>query len=162
MLDVGDAKCLESLPEVRVLPAFAQQVHELEPARAMPGNEAPRGQLQIVTGAVFTIGDAIARIDSNTTGKTVGLRGGTIEITSVADGHRLVMRDVLWTNDLRVSGAVLSPGQGGEGAADVVVAGPDGMTGTLKVRWLEGTAKARARIHGTFGKAAVVAETPAP
>jgi len=161
-LDVGDTKCLESLPEVRVLPGFAQQVHELEPARAMPGNEAARAQLQIVTGAVLTIGDAIARIDSNTTGKTVGLRGGTIEITSGKDGHRLMLRDVLWANDLRVSGAVLSPGPGGEGTADVVVAGPDGVTGPLKVRWTEGTAKARAHIRGTFGKAAVVAETPAP
>lgn len=161
-LEVGDPKCLEALPEVRVLPAFARQVHELEPARPLQGNEAARGQLQIVTGAVLTVGDAIARIDSNSTGKAVGLRGGTIEIASGPEGHKLVLHEVLWTNDLRVSGTVLTPGQGGPGTADVTVAGPDGTNGTLKVHWMEGTAKARAQVHGLFGKVAVVAELAAP
>jgi pimeloyl-ACP methyl ester carboxylesterase len=161
-LDVGDTQCLQSVPEVRVLPAFAQQVHELEPARAMPGNEAVRAQLQIVTGAVFTVGDALARLGSNTTGKAVGLRGGTIDIALAPDGSRLTLHDVLWTNDLRVSGSVMSPGRSGNGVADVVVAGPDGMNGELKIRWTEGIARARAQVRGTFGKAAVVAETSAP
>jgi pimeloyl-ACP methyl ester carboxylesterase len=161
-LDVGDTQCLQSVPEVRVLPAFAQQVHELEPARAMPGNEAVRAQLQIVTGAVFTVGDALARLGSNTTGKAVGLRGGTIDIALAPDGSRLTLHDVLWTNDLRVSGSVMSPGRSGNGVADVVVAGPDGMSGELKIRWTEGIARARAQVRGTFGKAAVVAETSAP
>jgi hypothetical protein len=162
MLKVGDTQCLQSVPEVRVLPAFAQQVHELEPARAMPGNEAVRAQLQIVTGAVLTVGDAVARIGSNTTGKAVGLRGGTIDIASGADGSRLTLHDVLWTNDLRVSGSVVSPGRSGNGAADVVVAGPDGANGALRIRWTEGVVRARAQVRGTFGKAAVVAETSAP
>jgi pimeloyl-ACP methyl ester carboxylesterase len=161
-LDVGDTQCLQSVPEVRVLPAFAQQVHELEPARSMPGNEGVRAQLQIVTGAVFTVGDALARIGSNTAGKAVGLRGGTIDIASGADWSRLTLHDVLWTNDLRVSGSVVSPGRSGNGAADVVVAGPDGMNGELKIRWTEGIGRARAHVHGTLGKAAVVAETSAP
>jgi hypothetical protein len=161
-LDVGDTQCLQYVPEVRVLPAFAQQVHELEPARAMPGNEAIRAQLQMVTGAVFTVGDALARIGSNTTGRSVGLRGGTIDIASGADGTHLTLHEVLWTNDLRVSGSVMSPGRSGNGMADVVVAGPDGMSGVLKIRWTEGLPRARAQVHGTFGKAAVVAETSAP
>jgi pimeloyl-ACP methyl ester carboxylesterase len=161
-LEVGDTQCLQAVPEVRVLPAFAQQVHELEPARALPGNEAVRAQLQIVTGAVFTVGDALARIGSNTTGKGVGLRGGTIDIASGADASRLTLHDVLWTNDLRVSGSVVSPGRSGDGTADILVAGPDGMNGALKIRWSEGVARARAKVHGTFGKAAVVAETSAP
>jgi pimeloyl-ACP methyl ester carboxylesterase len=157
-LDVGDTKCLGSVPEVRVLPSFARQVHELEPARAMAGNEADREQLQIVTGTVLTVGDAIARLGSNTTGKAMGLRGGTIDIV----GSRLTLHGVLWTTDLRVSGTVTSPGRSGEGMADVVVAGPDGTNGALKVRWTEGTARARAQIHGSFARAVVVAETAAP
>jgi hypothetical protein len=161
-LEVGDTQCLQSVPEVRVLPAFAQQVHELEPARAMPGNEAVRAQLQTVTGAVFTVGDALARIGSNTTGKAVGLRGGTIDITLAPDGSRLTLHDVLWTNDLRVSGSVMSPGRSGNGVADVVVTGPDEMSGELKIRWTEGVVRARAQVRGAFGKVAVVAETSAP
>ncbi len=90
-LEVGDTKCLASVPEVRVLPAFALRVHDLEPARALAGNQASRGQRQIVTGALLTVGDAIARIGSNTTGKSVGLRGGTFEIAAGADGSRLTL-----------------------------------------------------------------------
>src|SRR5262249_19705655 len=41
-LEVGDTKCLQTVPEVRILGAFAQQVHELEPARAKTGNGAIR------------------------------------------------------------------------------------------------------------------------
>ena len=106
--------------------------------------------------------DALARLGSNTTGKAVGLRGGTIDIALAPDGSRLTLHDVLWTNDLRVSGSVMSPGRSGNGVADVVVAGPDGMNGELKIRWTEGIARARAEVRGTFDKAAVVAETSAP
>ena len=111
---------------------------------------------------MFTVGDALARIGSNTTGKAVGLRGGTIDIVPGADGTRRTLRDVLWTNDLRFSGSVVSPGRSGDGTADVVVTGPDGMNGALKIRWTEGVARARADVRGNFGKAAVVAETSAP
>jgi hypothetical protein len=118
--------------------------------------------LQIVTGAVFTVGDALARIGSNTRGKAVGLRGGTIDIALAPDGSRLTLHDVLWTNDLRVSGSVMSPGRSGNGVADVVVTGPDEMSGELKIRWTEGVVRARAQVRGAFGKVAVVAETSAP
>jgi pimeloyl-ACP methyl ester carboxylesterase len=161
-LEVGDTKCLASVPEVRVLPAFAQKVQELEPARALAGNQASRGQLQVVTGALLTVGDAIARMGSNTTGKSVGLRGGGFDIAVGADGSRLTLHDVLWTNDLRVSGTVTYPGRSGDGTADLTVAGPEGANGALKARWMEGAPRARAQVRGSFGKAVVVAETAAP
>jgi pimeloyl-ACP methyl ester carboxylesterase len=159
-LEVGDTKCVAS--EVRVLPAFALRVYDLAPAHALEGNQASRGQLQIVTGALFTVGDAIARLGANTTGKSVGLRGGTFEIAVVAAGKRLALHDVRWTNDLRVSGTVVYPGRTGEGVADLTVAGPEGTTGTLRARWTEGIAKARAHVRGTFGKSTVAAEGAAP
>jgi pimeloyl-ACP methyl ester carboxylesterase len=161
-LQIGDTKCLASIPEVRVLPAFALRVYDLEPAHALEGNQADRGQLQIVTGALLTVGDAIARTASNTSGKSVGLRSGTFEIAVAADGTQLTLHDVRWTNDLRVSGTVVYPGRAGDGAADLTVAGPEGTTGALKARWTEGVAKARAQVRGTFGKTAVAAEGAAP
>jgi pimeloyl-ACP methyl ester carboxylesterase len=161
-LQIGDTKCLASIPEVRVLPAFALRVYDLEPAHALEGNQASRGQLQIVTGALLTVGDAIGRMASNTTGKSVGLRGGTFEIAVAGDGKQLTLHDVRWTNDLRVSGTVVYPGRTGDGSADLTVAGPEGTTGTLKARWTEGVAKARAQVHGTFGKVPVAAEAGAP
>jgi hypothetical protein len=161
-LEVGDTKCLASIPEVRVLPAFVLRVYDLEPAHAVQGNQASRGQLQIVTGALLTVGDAIARAASNTTGKSVGLRGGTFEIAAAAAGKLLTLHDVRWTNELRVSGTVVYPGRIGEGVADLTVAGPEGATGTLKARWTEGVANARAQVRGTLGKSTVAADGPAP
>jgi len=161
-LDVADTKCLASVPEVRVLPVFALHVFDLEPARALAGNQASRGQLQIVTGALLTVGDAIARMGSNTTGRSIGLRGGSFEIAVGADGKRLSLRDVLWTNDLRVSGTVTYPGRSGDGVADLTVAGPEGANGALKVRWTEGLPRAKAQVHGSLGKSVVAAETAAP
>jgi pimeloyl-ACP methyl ester carboxylesterase len=161
-LEVRDTKCLASVPEVRVLTAFAQKVGELEPARALAGNRASREQLQMVTGALLTVGDAIARLGSNTTGKSVGLRGGSFEIATGPDGSRLTLHDVLWTSDLRVSGTVTHPGRSGDAAANLSVAGPEGAKGALKAWWTEGVQRARAHVRGSFGKAIVVAETTAP
>ncbi len=164
-LAVGDTSCLATIAEVRVLPVFALRASELEPARALPGNQAARAQLQCVTAAVYTVGDAIARLGSNDSGKAAGLRGGSINI-SVLPGPgaptKLTLHDVLWTTDLRVSGAVVTPGRSGHASADLTVSGPDATRGTLKVRWTEGLPRARAEIRGTFGKSAVVAATPAP
>lgn len=161
-LEVGDTKCLALIPEVRVLPAFARSVHDLEPAHATEGNQASRRQLQIVTGTLLTVGDALARMGSNTSGKSIGLRGGTLEIAVVADGQHLTLHDARWTDDLRVSGTVAYPGRSGDVVADLTVAGPEGVSGTMKVRWTEGVARARAQAHGAFGKAIVAAEGAAP
>ena len=73
-----------------------------------------------------------------------------------------LLHDVRWTNDLRVSGRVAYPGRSGEVVADITVVGPEGSNGTLKARWAEGVAKARAQVHGSFGKAVVAAEGSAP
>ena len=161
-LEVGNTKCLGTIAEVRVLPAFALRVYDLEPARALAGNQASRGQLQIVTGALLTVGDAIARIGSNTTGKAVGLRGGTFEIAAAPNGKRLTLHDIRWTHDLNVSGTVLYPGRSGDGTADLTVTGPEGLSGSLKALWTEGVPRARAQVHGTFAKVAVAAEGGAP
>jgi outer membrane receptor protein involved in Fe transport len=78
-------------------------------------------------------------------GETVALRANAGYTKS-----RLTLHDVLWTNDLRVSGSVMSPGRSGNGVADVVVTGPDGMSGELKIRWTEGIVRARAQVRGAF------------
>ncbi len=161
-LEVGDTKCLTTIPEVRLVPAFVRSVRDLEPALALEGNQSNRGQLQIVAGALLTVGDAVARMGSNTSGKSIGLRGGTIEIAVTENSQHLTLHDVRWTNDLRVSGTVSYPGRVGDAVADLKVAGPGGVKGTLKVRWTEGVARARAQVHGAFAEVAVAAEGAAP
>jgi pimeloyl-ACP methyl ester carboxylesterase len=161
-LDVGDTSCLHSIAEVRLVSAFVRRVRELPPADALSGNQATSAQLQSVTGAVLTVGDAIARIASSTTGRGKGLRGGSFAIASAADGTRVLLNDLRWAEDLGVSGNVFRPLHSGAGAADIVVVGPDGRKGTLSVRWREGESRARARVTGNFGATPVVAETAAP
>ncbi len=164
-LELGDTKCLQTVPEVRVLRAFALHVQELEPALPMPGNQAARAQLQMARGAVDTVGDAIARLGSSSSGQAAGLRGGTIDIkvpTAVGGATVLVLHEVLWTTDLYVSGRVVTPGRSGDASADLMVRGPAAASGKLKVRWVEGTPRARAEIRGVFGKSAIAAETTAP
>jgi pimeloyl-ACP methyl ester carboxylesterase len=161
-LDVGDTSCLQSVPEVRLVPEFARRVEELLPARAINGNGATQAQLRIVTAAVLTVGDAIARVSSNSAGRAWGLRGGSFDISETPEAIRLTLYGLQWVENVGVSGKVTGPRRAGGATADIAVIGPAGNKGTLHVRWIEGEPRARARVTGKFGDTAVVAETPAP
>jgi len=169
-LDPGDTRCVESVPEVRLLPRFALHGSDLEPARALTGNDADDNLLRIARAAVLTVGDAIARIDSNTTGNGVGLRGGSFKLASASasasasarPGYTLTLTDLRWTQDVAVSGTVSFPGRTGQARCELTLVGPGGLTGMLAVRWQEGIARSRAQINGRLGSSTVVAETGAP
>jgi pimeloyl-ACP methyl ester carboxylesterase len=161
-LRVADAACAAQVPPVRLVARFARTLAELPPARPLPGNQTAAGGLRAVTAAVETVGDVIARLSANTTGRGVGLRGGSFRVARQADGARLTLTDVRWTEDLAVSGTVDWPGRSGEARAQLQLAGPAGMAGTLAVSWPEGVADARARARGVLGGATVEAEAPAP
>jgi pimeloyl-ACP methyl ester carboxylesterase len=161
-LEVGDTRCLSSIPEVRLVPAFARQVQELPPARSTGANRLTQLQLQMVTGAVMTVGDAIARIGSNTTGRGVGLRGGAFDVAPRAEEIGLTLYEVRWAEDLGVSGKVVRPLHNGTATAEVAVIGPGGNKGTLRIRWTEGVRQARAEVSGELADVPVVAETAAP
>jgi pimeloyl-ACP methyl ester carboxylesterase len=161
-LDPGDTRCLASIPPVRTVPKFALRLSDLDPARASAGNVAGERELRAVAAAVFTVGDVIARIDSNTTGEGQGLRGGRFALNSGPDGETMTLEGVKWTEDLSVSGVIHWPGRTGKADANLTVEGPTGLRGPLRVSWTEGTRDARAQITGTLGGTAVAAETPAP
>lgn len=160
-LDLGATSCLREIPEVRLIPAFTEHVAEVEPAVAVSGNRADRARLRAVSAAVLTVGDAIARLASNSSGRSVGLRGGTFEIQS-GPPLRLTLHELAWTADLKVSGTVTVPGRSGEGSADLSLRGSEANSGSLQVRWSNGVAQARAIIHGVLGGASVAASAPAP
>jgi len=161
-LEPGDTRCVDSVPEVRMLPQFALHAGDLEPARALTGNAAGDDLLRIARAAVLTVGDAIARVDSNTTGSGVGLRGGTFKLAAAGPGDSLTLVDLRWTQDVAVSGTVTLPGRVGEARSDLTLVGPGGLTGMLAIRWQEGIARSRAQIRGRLGSSTVVAETGAP
>lgn len=160
-LDVGGTQCLREIPEVRLVPAFAQRVAEVEPATASSGNRAGRTQLQAVSAAVLTVGDAIARLASNTSGRSVGLRGGSFEI-GAGPPAKLTLHALSWAADLKVSGTVSVAGRSGQGSADLRLEGSPPNSGSLQVRWTNGIPRAQAAIHGVLGGAPVAALAPAP
>ncbi|HET9329539.1 MAG TPA: alpha/beta hydrolase [Steroidobacteraceae bacterium] len=160
-LDTGDQSCAALVPPLRLVRQFAQTLHELVPAQALPGNEANEEQLRAVTGALLTCEDAIARARDNGAGPGAGLRGGTFVAVNAGAGYRLQLDAVRFTKDLPVSGTVQWPGRTGEVRGKLVLGG-SAAPGTLEVNWPEGLAASRATVRGTLRGKAVVAEAPAP
>jgi hypothetical protein len=160
-LDVGETRCLQDVAQVRLVPAFALHVAEVAPATPVAGNRAARTQLQAVSAALLTVGDAIARVPSNTSGQSVGLRGGTFEISS-GPAVKLTLHGLSWTTDLKVSGIVDVAGRTGDGSAHLQLEGTTATSGSLEVRWTDGLRRAGATIRGVLGGSAVAALAPAP
>lgn len=161
-LQLGDTRCTQIVPEVRLVPNFARHLGELAPARATAGNTATPEQLRAAAAALLTAGDVIARIETNTSGRGVGLRGGTFSIQARADRYELRLHDVRWSEDLAVSGTLSWPGRSGRAVGELTLAGADDLSGPLRVSWIEGKAQARAQIRGKLGAAVLAAEMSAP
>lgn len=161
-LSPGDTDCAAKVPPVRLLPKFATRTAQLAPVRALPGNRATAMQLRMVSAAMFTAGDVLARLDSNSTGQGTGLRGGSFRVVRDAAAAHATLDQVRWTDDLAVSGTIDRPAHVGEVRANLELTGPDGASGRLTIRWEEGIARPSASIAGEFDGAAVVARQPAP
>jgi pimeloyl-ACP methyl ester carboxylesterase len=162
-LDPGDLSCASAVPALRLVPRFAMQTADLEPATALQGNSADAAQLRLVAAAVLTVGDVLARVDSNSTDRGKGLRGGSFRIDHHGDSLEIVVDRVRWTNDLEVSGTIDKPaGYMSTVRARLDAVGPGGAAGQLKIHWEEGLADARALIAGEVNGSAVAAQMPAP
>ena len=161
-LDTGDTSCAEAIPELPLVPLFARRSRELAPAEAQPGNVAGESQLRAVTGAVLAVGDALVRVPEIGSGDGIGLRGGSFSVSDSASGYQLTLRQVRWTEDLRVSGIVNTPRRDGAAHAELQLKGERDLRGTLTVDWQEGTPGAVATVRGTLGGRAVSARVDAP
>jgi pimeloyl-ACP methyl ester carboxylesterase len=160
-LSPGDTHCTGEVPPVRLVPQFARQITELDPASAQAGNRADARQLKVVGAAVQTVGDVLARLESNTSGEAKGLRGGSFRIARDDAAVHLSLDGVRWTEDLSVSGTIDRSSASGEVRAALELTGPAG-SGRLDIRWREGVAQASARITGEIEGARVVAVQAAP
>jgi hypothetical protein len=162
-LDAGDTACAAGVPPLRLVPRFALQASQLEPAAAAAGNRANEAQLRRVSAAVMTAGDVLARLGGNSTGQGVGLRGGSFRAVNDASTARITLNQVRWTEDLTVSGKIDKPlARTGMVRARLRLATADGLGGELAVEWPEGIAGSSADIRGALGGAVVRARTPAP
>jgi pimeloyl-ACP methyl ester carboxylesterase len=157
----GDIQCAGEVPPLRLVPQFARHASELDPAAAQAGNRADAGQLKVVSAAVQTAGDVLARLESNSSGEAKGLRGGSFRIVRTDAATRLKLDGVRWTEDLSVSGTIDRLSQSGEVRAALELRGTAG-SGRLEIRWREGVAHATARITGEIDGARVVSRQTAP
>lgn len=162
-LSVGDTACAAAVPPLRLVPRFALRAAQVDAASALPGNKADSEQLRWVSAALMTAGDVLARVAGNSSGSGVGLRGGRFHLVNDVSATRVTLTQVKWTEDLAVSGTIDKPASRiGTVHATLHVAAPGGLLGDLQVEWPEGVTGSNARIQGTLGGLAVMAQTPAP
>jgi pimeloyl-ACP methyl ester carboxylesterase len=160
-LAIGDESCAAAVPPVRLVPRFARAAHELEAAPPAAGNAAGEAELRIVTAALLTAEDAIARAAENGAGAGVGLRGGGFTAVAQGAGWRIRLHALHWTEDVAVSGSIETGGREGPVHASLTLSGPV-AGGPLTLDWHEGVSGARAAVHGTLNGKAVAAEAPVP
>jgi hypothetical protein len=162
-LAAGDISCASQVPAVRLVPRFAAEARDLAPAAELPGNSASPRQLRIVSAAVQTAGDLLARIDANAANHGRGLRGGNFRLKRSGDGVRIELHQVRWTRDVAVSGRILvSSRRNGMVRAFLRVVSPEDPIGRLTVQWPEGVDHSEALIRGAFAATQVLATTAAP
>lgn len=160
-LVTGDESCAAAVPPVRLVPRFARAAHELDAAPPAPGNAATEAQRRVVTAALLTAEDAIARAAENGAGTGVGLRGGRFTAVAGATGWRIRLQALRWTEDLAVSGDIETAGREAAVHARLRLAGP-AASGSLTCAWREGVAGARAVVRGTLSGRVVAVDAPAP
>ena len=160
-LEVGDASCAAAVPPVRLVPLFARHAHELTPAQGLHGNRARTEALRVVTAALLTAEDAIARAIDDGAGRGIGLRGGSFTATASHGGYRLTLNDLRWAEDVSASGRIDWPGRTGSVHGRLKLTSAAGA-GTLELEWPEGVSAALATVRGRLGGRTVAAQVSAP
>lgn len=160
-LSSGDESCAAAVPAVRLVGAFARRARELPPAQSPAGSRAAADDLRVVTAALLTAEDALARAAAAGPGDGVGLRGGTFSAAAAGEGYRLELRSLRWTEDVSASGRIDWPGRTGMVRARLDLETAQGP-GTLTLSWPEGVSGARAAARGSVGGRRIAAEAPAP
>jgi pimeloyl-ACP methyl ester carboxylesterase len=161
-LDPGDVSCPGGLREIRTVPAFARTLADVVPAVAAEGNTGTDADLRLAAVAAEAAGDVITRYYINFSGAGVGLRGGTFSYDDADGKIRLTLEDVLWTEDVAVSGTVIWDGGTGEVAAALEVTTTGRERGQIALRWTNGEVGAEVAILGTIGDRTIRATRAAP
>lgn len=157
------ARCAADAPPLRLAPPFVRGYQHAEPATATGTKAASPDALLLAGATVATLGDLLPRLQANSSGHGVGLRGGKFTVTTDDKGvsHARFER-LKWADDLGLTGTLAWSMHGGEAVAHVRFHAKPGLSGRLTVRWPEAVADARARIDGRIGGVRILAESPAP
>ena len=161
-LSTEDDSCALEEPPVRLVPRFARHAAELASAQPLAGNQAQEDELRLVSAALLTCEDAIARAQANGAGSGCGFARRLFRDRRQRARLPSTLHEVRWTEDLAVSGDIDWPGRSGVVHADVAVTASHGVHGRLELQWPEGVAGARATASGLLDAHTVAAEAPAP
>ena len=159
-LAIGSEECAARVLPVPLLAVFARSSQELNPAQALPGNQADDRLLRETTAALQTSADVLVRARQNGPGKFVGLRGGSFSVEARGTGYRLTLREVRWSEDVTVSGQIDSRGMRATVRAALRLQDAAGRHGALSLRWQTDDAQAIARISGRIDGRVVRAAAP--
>ena len=140
---------------MRTVEEFPARLQDVTPA---PGAGSDR-TAKVVTAALQTVGDMIARWWSMYGEAGVGLRGGTFTTTGL-DDVGFEMDELRWVDDLRVSGRVRWDRSTGEVTATIRLSGATG--GSLEATWNDWQPHAEAHVTGRTAGRAVDVVMPAP
>lgn len=160
-LSPGDTSCIPGVRPIRTPPKFATVAAELDPARAVNGNQANTTDLKLAAAALDTVGDVFARFIV-TAGFGSGLRGGDFTYVLTDTGYEFELNRVQWTNDLEVSGTMSWEVASGNVIAQVRLRQAGKTIGKLKIGWNDVQADAVATLSGTVHDKLVKAKRIAP
>jgi hypothetical protein len=160
-LDPGDTSCAERVPEVHVVPRFAESLRQTAPARALPGDDSLRRDRRLAAASAATVADVIARWFVNFDATSVGLRDGHWSYTG-DDPVFFSLRAVQLVPGVRVSGTTRWSPVGGGVKANIVVRGPERTVGRLRLSWSLARRLATATLSGTVDGRALRATMLAP
>lgn len=93
-LAIANEECAALVPPVPLLARFVRASQQLDPAQALPGNQADERILREVSAAAQTGADVLVRAQGSGSGKYLGLRGGSFRVTARGNGYRLTLRAV--------------------------------------------------------------------
>ncbi len=157
-----NASCAQRTPEVRVVGTFPATLSRVTPATAGRGDQAGRSGLRLAAVGAAAVGDAVWRWYYGDGVKGWGLRGGTFRFTG--DGSRIAIHltRVRWTSDTQVSGTVQWNQVSGQVRAQLTIAGPGGISASIKLRYSDYVRHAMARLSGRYRGQRIVATMPAP
>lgn len=160
-LSTGDTSCIPGVRPIRTPPKFAASADELDPVRAVNGNQAKAADLKLAAAALDTVGDVFARFIV-TFGIGGGLRGGDFTYTLTDSGYEFELNRVKWTSDLQVSGSMSWELASGDVVAQVSLRQAGKNIGNLNIAWNDVESDAVATLTGTIHDKAVKAKRIAP
>lgn len=161
-LSPGDTSCIPLVRPARTVPRFARQAQQLAPLEPLANDQTTPAQRRIAAAGLETVGDVIARWYASYLPHLKGLRGGEFSYTETEVGYNFKLTNVLWTEDVAVSGTVSWNMNTAIIRANVDLSTDSVAVGNLAIQWNDADTNAMATVRGQIQGAVLKARRIAP